>query len=315
MFKVGDRVKLIGCQDSEAGWHKLSKEKFYVVREALKLNGKDSIGFKNDDDCNVVLYASRFELAPEVVAPFKTGDKVRLKKEYARRWVGTGKTNLAVVNGIVRNEFDGSWMVTLEGHGGVRDSECFELAEEPRVNTKVNLCITCKESFPECNATVEDIVFGDGKGFDNVQECDCYEKKESEPIAQEILEEMFAPEERKPPIQDTGNRTSFDTGAVRDIHTGKGRFDLLPWSAIRQVAIHCEHGAVKYGERNVDKGILIHSLLDSGSRHIADYMEGKSEENHLAAAAWNILWAMWMEQNKPDMQDIPNRKVGEGLYV
>lgn len=56
-------------------------------------------------------------------------------------------------------------------------------------------------------------------------------------------------------ILDSGERTAFDTGAVRDMHTGKGRYDLLPWNAIDQVAKHCEEGALKYGERNVDKGI------------------------------------------------------------
>ena len=33
-----------------------------------------------------------------------------------------------------------------------------------------------------------------------------------------------------PIIKDSGNRTQFNTGAVRDMHQGKGRMDLLPWS-------------------------------------------------------------------------------------
>ena len=33
-------------------------------------------------------------------------------------------------------------------------------------------------------------------------------------------------------IKDSGERTQFDTGAVRDMHTGKGRMDLLPWEAL-----------------------------------------------------------------------------------
>lgn len=31
-------------------------------------------------------------------------------------------------------------------------------------------------------------------------------------------------------IKDSGERRAFDTGAVRDIQTGKGRMDLLPWA-------------------------------------------------------------------------------------
>jgi len=34
------------------------------------------------------------------------------------------------------------------------------------------------------------------------------------------------------PIQDTGDRTEFETGAVRDMHEGKGRCDLLPLDII-----------------------------------------------------------------------------------
>lgn len=36
-------------------------------------------------------------------------------------------------------------------------------------------------------------------------------------------------------IKDSGNRTEFDTGAVRDIQEGKGRCDLLPMDAIAEV--------------------------------------------------------------------------------
>lgn len=109
-------------------------------------------------------------------------------------------------------------------------------------------------------------------------------------------------------IKDSGDRTEFSTGAKRDLHTGKGRMDLLPWDAIMEVSKHCENGALKYGERNVDKGIPVHSFLDSAFRHLAKYMEGWDDEPHLVAAAWNILWAMQTERMYPELQDIPSRK-------
>lgn len=109
-------------------------------------------------------------------------------------------------------------------------------------------------------------------------------------------------------IKDSGERTQFETGAVRDMHEGKGRFDLLPWEAIWEVAKHCEEGAIKYGERNCERGIPIHSLIDSAMRHLAKYMMGWDDEPHLRAAAWNVLFAIWMEQKKPEMQDIPSRE-------
>ena len=110
-------------------------------------------------------------------------------------------------------------------------------------------------------------------------------------------------------IKDSGHRTSFPTGAVRDMHAGKGRMDLLPWAAIMEVSIHCERGAAKYGERNIDKGVPMHSLLDSALRHLAKYMEGAKDEPHLVAAVWNLLWAVQFEKVKPEMQDIPGREL------
>lgn len=110
-----------------------------------------------------------------------------------------------------------------------------------------------------------------------------------------------------PAIKDSGGRTEFTTGAVRDMHAGKGRMDLLPVTAIIELSKHCENGAIKYGERNVDKGIPQHSFIDSGLRHLFKYLRGDKDENHLVAALWNIAWAVDQEVNKPELIDLPNR--------
>lgn len=109
-------------------------------------------------------------------------------------------------------------------------------------------------------------------------------------------------------ILDSGQRTVFSTGSVRDMHSGKGRMDLLPWAAIMEVSKHCENGAVKYGAHNVDLGIPTSSLCDSGARHLAKYLDGWTDEPHLLAAAWNLLWAIQMELKHPEVVDTPWRK-------
>lgn len=106
-------------------------------------------------------------------------------------------------------------------------------------------------------------------------------------------------------IKDSGERREFATGAVRDMAAGKGRMDLLPWAAIIEVAKHCENGAQKYGEHNVDKGIPTHSLCDSAFRHLAKHVDGQTDEPHLLAAAWNLLWAVQMEIKHPELCDVP----------
>ena len=112
-------------------------------------------------------------------------------------------------------------------------------------------------------------------------------------------------------IKDSGERTKFETGAVRDMHEGKGRMDLLPWAAIMEVSKHCEAGAKKYGEHNVDRGIPTHSLLDSAGRHMGKYLDGLTDEPHLIAAAWNLLWAIQMTLKHPECVDTPWRADNE----
>lgn len=92
-------------------------------------------------------------------------------------------------------------------------------------------------------------------------------------------------------IKDSGQRRDFKTGAVRDMASGKGRFDLIPWEVIRALAIHYEKGCLKYGDRNWEKGIPVHSFLDSAMRHLAQVIDGCDDENHLIAAIWNLVCA------------------------
>lgn len=114
----------------------------------------------------------------------------------------------------------------------------------------------------------------------------------------------------------------FQTGAVRDTG-GKGRFDLLPWSAIWRVAKHMEDavapdpetGVPHYAERNWECGLPMHSMIDSAFRHLAKYMMGMTDEDHLCAAATNLLMAMWTEENLPEEQDIQARKAVSGADV
>ena len=109
-------------------------------------------------------------------------------------------------------------------------------------------------------------------------------------------------------IKDSGERTEFSTGAKRDIQHGKGRMDLLPWYGIMEVSKHCEEGAEKYGEHNVDKGIPLHSLCDSAARHLAKFIAGETDEDHLRAAAWNLLWALNQRTTHPELDDLYSHK-------
>lgn len=108
-------------------------------------------------------------------------------------------------------------------------------------------------------------------------------------------------------IKDSGDRTRFESGAVRDMHEGKGRCDLLPMCVLLRLARHYEAGCRKYGDRNWEKGIPTSSFADSAMRHIFKYMDGWDDEDHLIAAIWNLCGLAFMEEKRPEMQNIPAR--------
>lgn len=44
-------------------------------------------------------------------------------------------------------------------------------------NNKVNLCDSCKYTYPDCSANKDDVLFGDGVGNDNICCCNSYQSK------------------------------------------------------------------------------------------------------------------------------------------
>ena len=106
----------------------------------------------------------------------------------------------------------------------------------------------------------------------------------------------------------TNDMTNFETGAVRDTG-GKGRMDLLPMCALIRISKHMEDALTHYPERNWEKGLPMHSMIDSALRHLMKYVDGQDDEDHLCAATTNLLMAMWTEEKRPELQDIPTRPV------
>lgn len=95
--------------------------------------------------------------------------------------------------------------------------------------------------------------------------------------------------ETQPTIKDSGRREDFSTGSRRDTRDGKGRFDLLPPRAIARLARHFEAGSKKYGDRNWEKGQPLSRYMDSALRHAFRFTQGERDEDHLIAAAWNLV--------------------------
>ena len=113
---------------------------------------------------------------------------------------------------------------------------------------------------------------------------------------------------KNPEIKDSGGRTAFPTPGAHKMHEGKSDMESIPQKSISRLSKHYENGAKKYQRWNFRKGIPISSFIDSACRHLAKYQCGMDDEDHLAAAAFNVLGAMLMENTMPDMNDLPLRK-------
>ena len=98
-----------------------------------------------------------------------------------------------------------------------------------------------------------------------------------------------------------------ETGYLSEALTGfiDSEYDGDVYTAMLEVAKHFEDGAIKYGDRNWEKGIPVHCYIDSAVRHYLKFRRGDDDEPHDRAFAWNILCAIWTHTNHPELIDIP----------
>lgn len=94
-------------------------------------------------------------------------------------------------------------------------------------------------------------------------------------------------------INDGGERISYGEGkAIREPSNGKGRYDLISPFALERIARWYELGAIKYSDRNWEKGMPYSRYVDSAMRHLIKFMMGMDDEDHLVASCWNLMAIM-----------------------
>lgn len=116
-------------------------------------------------------------------------------------------------------------------------------------------------------------------------------------------------------LKDSGQRSTYSSGAQRDNSEGKGRFDLIPFQSMMRLARHYEAGAKKYSDRNWEKGMNISRYCDAAMRHLVKYIAGWNDEDHLAAVAWNVFAIMHHENKFPELQDLPEWNGRKSMYI
>lgn len=88
----------------------------------------------------------------------------------------------------------------------------------------------------------------------------------------------------------------------------KAPLDLIPPEALFEIGRVLAAGKKKYGTANWAKGIAISRLLAAALRHIFQFLMGEDYDKetktlHIANAATNLLFAIWMIKNRKDLDD------------
>lgn len=88
----------------------------------------------------------------------------------------------------------------------------------------------------------------------------------------------------------------------------KPPMDLIPYEALEEIAKVLAAGEKKYGTANWTSGIEMRRLLSAAMRHIGQFNSGEdfdeeTETLHLANAATNLMFAIWMYSHRPDLDN------------
>ena len=83
------------------------------------------------------------------------------------------------------------------------------------------------------------------------------------------------------------------TGAQRSVTKGKGRYDCIwlgfPHMLFRLACLFEQGIESGYEPGNWKKGTDLRRWLEGGSRHLCEFAEGLTNEDHLIAGIWNLL--------------------------
>lgn len=106
--------------------------------------------------------------------------------------------------------------------------------------------------------------------------------------------------------KDSGARTEFPGGSLRDCGVGKGRYDLIPWEVVvlwsraaltrdetKKELEHCLNGAFAWLHRQDTLDAIVDLLAA-----VADHAEGPRKATGLLGLQWSLIerWAQLMER-------------------
>ena len=93
-----------------------------------------------------------------------------------------------------------------------------------------------------------------------------------------------------------------ENGVKRESNNGRGRWELMPFEGLEELAKWYEAGAIKYGDRNWEKGVDVQDCTNRMIRHAIKAGNGFMDEGpfaHYAAVIWNAIAAITVIKRNP----------------
>ena len=121
-------------------------------------------------------------------------------------------------------------------------------------------------------------------------------------------------------MNDSKKRQTFASGAVRDTDDDKPRPDLVSPFALERLGEWLRLGAIKYEERNWERGIPISRSMASLYRHLLKFQQGVTDEDHLAAIMCNAMFIIHTSEMvrrgvlPPSLLDMPKYRRPSSYY-
>lgn len=102
---------------------------------------------------------------------------------------------------------------------------------------------------------------------------------------------------------DSGARKEFVSGMVRDTDESKPQYDLIDFDMLKRWAELMERGAKKYGKHNWKKADSVEEMdrfKSSALRHLIQWFNGETDEDHASAVYFNIAGAEMVKKKIND---------------
>lgn len=120
------------------------------------------------------------------------------------------------------------------------------------------------------------------------------------------LEEMYDAYYTKKEVEEGETLLQEKKGLKYD--SQKVPLDLIPYDALVEIGKVLQAGELKYGTANWANGIEIRRLLAAAMRHLGQFNNGEDYDEetqtlHIANAATNLMFAIWMFKNRPDLDN------------